>query len=123
MLERLRTYNLAASLKKSEFYKMSLLFLGFEIRKGGSSIPDERVKAFLNMQIPHTPRDLQKMLGAINFYRRFIPSYAAAVQPLYAAASLKPHTKTIAWDARTLAAFNTLKSLVAKHTSLVFPIP
>lgn len=121
VLERIRKFNLAASLKKSDFFQRNVNFLGFDIKQGGSSIPEERVSSFLSMQIPKTPRDLQKMLGALNFYRRFIPNYAVVVQPLYTAASSKPHTKPITWNDKTLSAFKTLKHLVANHTSLVFP--
>lgn len=82
VLETLRKNNLAASLQKSKFYKDKLTFLGHRVSGKGSSIPSNRIRALVDIAAPDTPKAMQKFLGTINFYRRYIPNFSAVAQPL-----------------------------------------
>lgn len=105
VFNRIKEYNLIVSLKKSEFNKKTMQFLGFEIDKNGSDIPKKRVEAIENLELPATPKGLQKVLGAINFYRRYIHRYADTAAPLYKAASLQTTHKKMNWDETIKIAF------------------
>lgn len=110
VLTILQQNNLAASLAKSKFFKNKLIFLGHQISAKGSSIPRDRIKALLDIIIPDTPKAMQKFLGALNFYRRHILNYSAAVQLLHKAASHSPSTMIRQWDQATRQAFEHIKT-------------
>jgi len=72
------------------------------------------------MEVPH-PLDttqLQRFLGMIKFYRRFIPGTAKILLPLTEA--LKGgHKKQLAWGPQEEAAFQATKQALCSATSLV----
>ena len=75
------------------------------------------------MDMPHTPKGLQRFLGSVNFYRRYLPGYAKVVAPLYAVSTSKPETKPSTWHPEIILAFEKAKCAISKCTSLVHPNP
>ena len=65
-------------------------------------------------------KELQRYLGALNYYRRFIPHVAAILSPLYEALRGKP--KGLQWTDACSEAFNKSKEALANATMLVHPV-
>ena len=82
VLERLRAYKLYAGLKKCEFDKSQVDFLGFTISTVGISMETSRVETITGWPEPKSFHDLQVFLGFANFYRRFIEGYSRVVKPM-----------------------------------------
>ena len=82
VLERLRAYKLYAGLKKCEFDKTEVSFLGFTINTAGIGMETSRVDTIADWPEPKSFHDLQVFLGFANFYRRFIEGYSRVVKPL-----------------------------------------
>jgi hypothetical protein len=57
-------------------------FLGHEVSAAGSRPLQDNVAAVLNFPQLQTVKQLQALLGLINFYRRFIPAAAPVLKPL-----------------------------------------
>lgn len=121
VLNRIRENNLIVSFTKSEFFVDKLDFLGFHITTLGSSIPNRRIQAFLDMQVPSTPKAMQRFLGAVNFYRRHLANYARLVAPLYRATTQRPENKPAKWAPDILTAFEQVKNLISRTTLLDHP--
>merc|ERR1712055_424101 len=62
----------------------------------------------------------QRFLGALNYYRRFIPHAAAIQSPLYKALQGKP--KALQWTDARAEAFENTKEALASATMLVHPV-
>ena len=82
VLERLRQFQLYASLKKCQFYTTHVEFLGFVVSTEGVAMDAERVATIKDWPKPKTYRDVQVFLGFANFYRRFIYGYSSIAAPL-----------------------------------------
>ena len=58
-------------------------FLGFKISRLGSSPTQDGVIAVQSLKQPKTLKQLRSFLGAIGYYRDFIPNFAKIASPLY----------------------------------------
>jgi hypothetical protein len=77
-------------------------------------------KSSLSFPPPTTLPALQRFLGMLNFYRRFLPAIAHVLRPLTdACSSQHPFHWTPAMD----SAFQTAKCLLASAVPLHHPIP
>lgn len=65
-----------------------------------------KVSAVLNLPAPDSRKQLQRFLGLVNFFRRFIKNYSAVVAPLTALTSVQ---RLFLWTLETDAAFRILK--------------
>ena len=77
VLERLRQFQLYASLKKCQFFTGQVEFLGFIVTTEGVAMDQERVATIKEWPKPKSYREVQVFLGFANFYRRFIYGYSA----------------------------------------------
>ena len=108
VLERLRSYQLFANLKKCVFGTDMVEFLGFIIGPSGINMDPSRIAAIKDWPLPTSIRDIQVFLGFTNFYRRFIRSYSRVVGALTDLLKAKtPRPFRLTPDA--IAAFKELK--------------
>nr|BCT98207.1 pol protein [Bovine foamy virus] len=83
IFNRLSTAGYIVSLKKSKLAKETVEFLGFSISQNGRGLTDSYKQKLMDLQPPTTLRQLQSILGLINFARNFLPNFAELVAPLY----------------------------------------
>jgi hypothetical protein len=82
MLERLRQYKLYIKLSKYEFFIILVIFLGFVINIHGIEIDINKIEIIIEWPELKFFRNIQKFLGFINFYRRFIKDNSRIAAPL-----------------------------------------
>src|SRR3954464_3602186 len=70
--ERMRKYGLKMNPLKCAFFVQAGDFLGFVVHKKGKEIDQNTTKAIMETKSPSTKKELQSLLGKINFLRRFI---------------------------------------------------
>jgi len=58
-------------------------FLGVVIGPEGIKMEEEKVKGVLEWPTPKLVKDVQKFLGLVNYYRRFIEGFAMVARPLH----------------------------------------
>ena len=56
--------------------------MGHRVTAQGILPLEKRVEAVRSFPAPDSKRSLQRFLGLINFYRRFVPGLAAMLHPL-----------------------------------------
>jgi hypothetical protein len=76
VLSKLREYSLKASLKKCEFFRSQVQFLGFILSSKGLCMDPWKLDTIVKWLLPVTLKCLQRFLGFCNFYCRFIPHFS-----------------------------------------------
>ena len=122
VLERLRENGLVLNRSKCEFFRSTVDFLGLRVAAGGVSPVPEQLAAVRDFPQPNTIKELQGFLGAVNFYRRFIPLAAKILLPL--TAELKGGRKgpeVLSWSLPMQKAFADIKAALMRAVCLAFP--
>jgi hypothetical protein len=121
VFEILQSAGLQINPAKCTFSVSSLTFLGHNVDSSGISPMEKHVKALTDFPPPSDLKQLQRFLGLINFYRRFLPGIAGTLQPL--TDLLRGNPKTLVWSEEAATAFDAAKAALAAATSLVHPLP
>lgn len=124
LFKRLEDYGVVLNAAKCELGVPELTFLGYRISAAGSQPPAERVAAIRQFPRPSTFADLRRFLGALNFYRRFLPHAAGLQAPLtnlLGDSTQNKGAKPILWTPELNAAFEACKESLASNTLLAHP--
>lgn len=116
----LQAEGLSVKLKKCQFFRDELKFLGHIISGDGIKPDPDKVAAVDNWPLPHTQTELKGFLGLTNYFRRFIRNYSSIAAPLTRLTS-KAAGKTVILDAEATAAFYRLKELLKSTETLAIP--
>jgi hypothetical protein len=88
-LERMKKYGLQMNPLKCSFRVTSGRFLGFVVHEHGIQIDPKKIGSIGKIGESVCKRDVQKLLGKINYLRHFISNLAARVESLLTLAWLK----------------------------------
>ncbi|XP_043229035.1 uncharacterized protein K02A2.6-like [Amphibalanus amphitrite] len=116
VMERLEKYNIHLNGAKCEMFKTELDYLGHRITADGIHPTEEKIQAIRNMKRPDDVKELQSMLGIINFYRRFLPNLSTQLQPLN---QLLQKEARWSWTPACEKVFQQLKSALSEDDVLV----
>jgi hypothetical protein len=122
VFDRLQKFGLVLNTDKCQFGVQQVEFLGHSITADGAAPLFKHVQAVKDFQRPVDARQLQRFLGLVNFYRRFIPGVAGILKPLSDAlrGGAKP---ALHWTSAMGAAFEAAKTAVCEATQLDHPDP
>ena len=112
---------LVVNKQKCELGVATLDYLGHRVTpKGIQPLPD-RIDVISQFPTPTTKVQLQRFLGILNFYHRFLPRIAPELAPLHQAASGRGSDVT--WSEPCQTAFDRAKAALANATLLHHPKP
>jgi len=80
VLNQFRKYKLFAKIEKCQFFPSKVEYLGFLI-KDGAYVPLNKNKLD-GLSCPHNIKELQKVLGLLNWFADFIPNFSTIIKPL-----------------------------------------
>jgi len=83
ILRRLEEHDLYVKPEKCEWKVREVGFLGVVIGPDGIKMEKEKVRGVLEWLTPKCVKDVQKFLGLVNYYRRFIKDFAEITRPMY----------------------------------------
>ena len=83
VLERLSGAGLKINASKCTLGASSVMFLGHTISAAGIVPLPSKIEAISAMTLPQTKVELQRFLGWVNFYHRFVPHLAEILAPLH----------------------------------------
>ena len=109
------------NLDKCSFVQHEIEYLGHKITVDGIVPLHRHVDALLLQPHPQDVRGLQRFLGMINFYRRFLPGIARTLRPLTDALAGNP--RVLHWSQELQEAFDRAKSALSSTVSLTHPSP
>ena len=118
IFERLRAANIKLKLRKCEFAKASVNFLGHTVTRDGVHVDMSKVEKLQNMPVPATPTHVKSFLGLAQFYGRFVPDFAQIAHPLHTL--LKKYNQW-SWTPQCQQAFELLKAKLSAAPVLKHP--
>ena len=80
--ERLQKHQIRASPKKCTFFAKELTFLGHTIDSRGISPDPEKIRSIKDWPTPKNKKQLQTLLGVVNYHAQFLPNLATTSAPL-----------------------------------------
>ena len=120
VFDRLRTSKLYAKLKKCEFNKDELKFLGLIVKKGTIKPNPKKVEVVRDWPTPCTKHDLRQFLGLTNYSKKFIQGYASITRSLYGLLQ-DSQPNRLSWSDSHEKSFNALKSELTSAPVLQLP--
>jgi hypothetical protein len=95
-------------------------FLGFSVHERGIEISLKSQEAVRIMVPPTTKRELQQLIGKINFVRRFISNLSGRIEPFMELVKIKANEE-FHWGVEQQRAFEKIKEYLSKPPVLVPP--
>ncbi len=120
VLKRLDSVSMAVKLRKCQFCRQALSFLGHVVTSDGVHVDNTKVEAIKNMRRPVTAKELRRFLGLCGYYRRFVKQFAEIARPLSALTSIKLRGP-LPWNHLCDAAFEELKQRLSSAPILAYP--
>ena len=119
VLERLRGFGLVINPAKCLWAKTLVPFLGHQVTAAGITPLDRHLDAVQNYLPPTDVQSLQRFLGLVNLFRRFIPAAASLLAPLTDA--LKKTAAKFEWTPEMATSFAAAKKALISATALQHP--
>ncbi|CAL2232523.1 unnamed protein product [Prunus armeniaca] len=117
---RMRQHKLKMNPKKCVFGVQAGNFLGFLVHQRGIEIDKNKAKSIIEALPPRNKKELQSLLGKINFLRRFISNSAGKIQPFSSLLRLKQE-QTFKWEEQHQQAFEEIKHYLSNPPVLSPP--
>ena len=118
VLDLLRKHQLYAKLPKCEFMQPELKFLGHIVGAQGLQVDPKKVAIVQDWPVPTGIALLRSFLGLANYFRKFIPGWAALVAPVQ---YLTKKDKSFVWSAECDEAFKGVKKALTSAPVLALP--
>nr|AAM08814.1 Putative retroelement [Oryza sativa Japonica Group] len=106
--ERMRQYGLKMNPLKCAFGVSAGRFLGFMVHERGVEIYPKKIEKIRDFKAPICKKEVQKLLGMVNYLRRFIFNLAGKIDAFVPILHLKKEAD-FTWGAKQQEAFEELK--------------
>jgi hypothetical protein len=120
-LERMRRYELKMNPLKCVFGVSAGKFLGFIIHEHGIEIDHKKVESINKMQPPKCKNDMQKILGKLNYLRRFVSNLSGKISAFAPILRLKNEAE-FTWGAEQQRAFDDIKKYLSSPPVMKAPM-
>jgi len=129
ILEKIKQSGIKLSPSKCNFFLEEVSYLGHTLSKRGLHTDPKKISALKEWPLPSTVTEMRRFLGFINYYRKFVKSFAHQTTILESVLtnSSKNCTKkndhtVLTWDENSKKAFTTLKMALCSAPCLSFPM-
>lgn len=119
--QRLKNANLTVNLKKCEFCRPSLNYLGFVVDQLGLRTDPDKVSAILNYPTPKNTTEIRRLIGLVSWYRRFIKNFASIAAPISNLLQGRKKGQPIVWTPEADEAFDEIKKSLTSAPVLASP--
>ncbi|KAK3727755.1 hypothetical protein QZH41_005220 [Actinostola sp. cb2023] len=110
VFSRIRQAELKLKPAKCQFLKQRVTFLGHVVLSQGIETDPEKTKAVVDWPVPVDVKELQRFLGLVGYYRRFVTELSTTAEPLY---RLCKKITPFQWGTKEQTAFVTEESLAS----------
>lgn len=118
---RLKEANLTINLKKCDFFKTSLKFLGYIVGNNSLSTDPDKVSTMVNYPRPTTVTEVKRFVGLCSWYRRFLKDFSTLVAPITALMKGSKKNDKIPWSDEAEEAFLKIKQALVSAPILSQP--
>ncbi|XP_031635639.1 uncharacterized protein K02A2.6-like [Contarinia nasturtii] len=116
VLFKILTAGFKLNIKKCEFFKEKISYLGFDITKDGLTKNKDRIKSVLNAPRPQDISELRAFIGMVNHHSKFIENFAQKMSSLY---KLLQKDVEFKWTKECHIAFELMKTEICSDKVLV----
>ena len=117
VLERIENSGLKLNRDKCIFCSESVQFLGHTISSNGIEASPDKVSAIKSLNPPNNVKELQRVLGMINFLTKFVPNAQSILSPLN---ELLRKDVAWSWGSTQNAAFEKIKHFLSNSPVLAY---
>jgi hypothetical protein len=107
VLNKLKKEKLLINLKKCNFVKTELVYLGFLISRDGLKMDQEKFKAIINWPTLRSIFKVRRFHGLERFYRKIVRNFSGICAPIME--TIKGRKKTFKWTEAVDKSFRILK--------------
>jgi hypothetical protein len=118
VLDTLQREKLYAKMSKCEFGKIALFYLGHIVGGGQLKIDPSKIVVIVKWLELKSVTNVQSFVGAVQYWRRFIPNFSFVETPLHALTSVM---NTFQWEGKQQKSFNILKEKISITPVLALP--
>lgn len=118
VLKQLIRCNIKLKAEKCKFVQNHIRYLGYKISKKGLEIDEQKTLCIEKYPIPKNLKELQRFIGFVNFYRKYIPEFSRIALPLY---KLCKKDIVYTWSEQAQIAFDTLRQKLMNPPVLAYP--
>lgn len=104
--------------EKCKFFQPQVTFLGHKCTENGILPDDTKLKSLKDYPIPHDKDSVKRFVAFANYYRKFIPNFAALAQPL---SDLTRKRVEFKWEEKHTTSFEELKNCLMQPHILQYP--
>ncbi|CAB0036283.1 unnamed protein product [Trichogramma brassicae] len=115
VLTALREAGLTMNIRKCQFLKSSVTYLGLEVSANGIKPGQGKVEAIKRFPVPKNVHEIRRFLGLTGFFRRFVPRYAEIAAPL---SGLLKSDREFIWSREVSDAFTALRDKLVERPIL-----
>ncbi|GBG77802.1 hypothetical protein CBR_g25733 [Chara braunii] len=115
VLEKLREANFKINVKKCEWAKTQVLYLGHVLDGDGIKPEDSKIAANRYWPTPRTLTELRSFLGLANYYRKFVRNFSTIAAPLRRLLKKETIWK---WDKDCTSSMKKLKQALIEYPVL-----
>ena len=118
VFNKLKENQLYAKLKKCEFMKTKVEYLGHIVSNNNISPDANKTASIKNWDRPRNAKDVMAFIGIANFYRKFVKDFSKRTIPLTNIMGPKSKFK---WTEEQENAFNDIKNVLTNYPVLKLP--
>ena len=118
VLEKLRNTGMIIKLKKCEWGKRNIEYLGHIVGKDGLKPNEKNITAIKNMKRPTNKKEIQSFHGLCNYYRKFVKNFSKIMKPIN---QLVKKNVKFEWKEEQEKAFQEMKKKLIEYPILVQP--
>lgn len=115
VLERARELNVKFNMKKTQFKKDEVLYLGMKISAHGIRPDEAKIKAITDYPEPTDKDAVRRLVGMVNFLSPFIPNKSSIISPL---CNLLKEQVPFQWRPEHKEAVNKIKQVLSSEPLL-----
>ena len=119
-LSTIKGAGLTLSISKCEFAKPEVHLLGHIVGSGTKRADPQRLSGIAEMPRPTTKKEVRRLLGALGYYREYVPQFARMAKPL-TDLTHKDRPNTVQWEEAHERAFVSLQRSLCSPPVLVIP--
>lgn len=109
VVDRAKQAGVKFNKNKIQFRVSSVKYLGYTFSEAGMQIDEDRIKAIKNLEEPKNRKQLQSVLGLVNYFRQFIPNLEETAAPLQ---ELLKNNIVFTWFPNHQKAFDAIKTKI-----------